>query len=229
VLLVLFGLVVVLPGVAVVPVLPGVVAEPVVPGVVAVPVPPGVGLMPVLPGTVVSVVPLDGFVVEPVVDEPVVPWSVPVVEPVVPAVPVSWPLPILVEPELLWPIPELFAPGVPIVEVLEPVVPWAVPAVVPVVPVPVDEALPDVPAPADPLEPAPLWPRAETAKIIAPVAKNVATFSLIVIQSSSLVDPERTDRSARREPRTCCHLVSAGTLRRGARSPGRSTNGGRQR
>ena len=101
------------------------------------------------------------------------------VEPTVPLLLESWLLPI---------VPEL-APGVPTVELLEPVVPWSVPAVVPV-PVPVVPvvpcALPDVPAPADP--PEPLWPKAATETTIAPAARNVAIFSLTLIDSSSLWD-----------------------------------------
>jgi hypothetical protein len=197
------GLVVVPPGVAVVPVLPGSVLElsvgllPEVPLVSVLdpvedpiePFAPGVPVDELVPMPVlVSVVPLDGLVLVvslPVVDDE----RGLVVEPLLlrgvvgPGRPsgellVSWPVPAVSEvvPELL--CPELAA-GVPVVDVLEPLV-LSVPAVVPVVPVPVDDALPDVPAPADP--PAPLvCPSAATANTIAPAAKNVATFSFIVI------------------------------------------------
>jgi hypothetical protein len=249
--LVPLGLVVVLPGVAVVPVLPGNVLElsvellPEAPLVSVLdpveeptdPFAPGVPVVELVPMPVlVSVVPLDGFVlvvslpvvdderglvvellllrgvvgperpsgellrevdvsvpIEPVPDEdePVLPWSVPVVEPIVPVALVSCPVPMLPEvvPELLWPM-LVFAPGVPTVDVLEPV---SVPAVVPVVPVPVD-ALPDVPAPADPPEP-PLCPSAATANTIALAAKNVASFSFIVIGPPSPCGPGTCGRA----------------------------------
>ena len=145
---------------------------------------------------------------EVVVDVPTSVPVVPLAEPVVPVVPVCDPAVPVVElpivplvPVLLWSEPSV----PPVVLVLD----WSVPIVPVVVPdvsaVPVVEPCGEATVPCAPVEAPPDaepdCASAPTATTIAPAAKNVATFSFIVIVFSS-VRGEATARPPRCEPPT---------------------------
>lgn len=133
---------------------------------------------------------------EVVVDVPTSVPVLPLADPLVPVVPVCDPAVPVVELPIVPLVPVLLwsEPSVPLVLPVVLVLDWSVPIVPVVVPdvpaVPVVEPCGEATVPCAPVEAPPDadpdCPSAPTATTIAPAAKNVATFSFIVIVCSSV-------------------------------------------